>query len=226
MRKVWVAFETHTYRTAEIDWDELRELSREPNAQQFAGDDPFVCPPEDEVVGRTGVAISHQVPGVALWDRLMELSDWAESGPLIITDIVEVSDFQGLPPADLPGTVAYHRPGRPKGTAACRLGAAGEARTAASRSRLRVGHGPLYDGMNIVDFRAVLGHADPSVVLTTYAHTTPDAEARTLAQMNAHWIAPLISPHPGLPGGITSRQRRAMSAERGADRSLPRCAGP
>jgi hypothetical protein len=44
--------------------------------------------------------------------------------------------------------------------------------------------------MNIVDFRAVLGHADPSVVLTTNAHTTPDAEARTLAHMNAHWIAP------------------------------------
>jgi hypothetical protein len=92
MRKVWVAFETHTYRTAEIDWDELRELSCKANAQQFAGDDPFVSPPEDKVIERTGVAIPHQVPGDALWDRLMELSDWAESGPLTITDIVEVSD--------------------------------------------------------------------------------------------------------------------------------------
>jgi hypothetical protein len=41
--------------------------------------------------------------------------------------------------------------------------------------------------MNVVDLSQALGQAGPSVSLRAHVHAVPDAEARTLATMNARW---------------------------------------
>lgn len=89
MAEVRVHFQTTTYWTADIDWDQFQELAAE---RQYADDGNFRCPSIEDVQAVASYEVSEaQEPCTTLAEMLNAQAVEQDGTPIAITELVAFS---------------------------------------------------------------------------------------------------------------------------------------